>query len=672
MQGYLYFIIRGEDRDVSDDENIYIKIGKTKSPMDRISQYITHHLGPVVPMFYKVWLVENDTSAEVEALEYFNSKRIAKGSSPKPTEVMFATKKDVERYRPRDITAKAIAPHTMMPSEQYSDQVETMDRFEEHWNEIEKIQKPTIDTLTEFFLSREASAKILQAPCGIGKTHMTCTALKTAAAQDEKLKVVVVVPTRLIAQQWQSTFRQIGIQAPIVTKSDIEVKRGTQIEKEDHTGHRFRIMTYSSCASILGSNEWTYIFDEAHHTTGEMSTEGSGCGSTKGLVNRTAGKGCKRLFITFTPKTGLTGQNVNSMENTELYGDYIPFPPLNQLVTTGLLPDYRLTIANTTGFAILNATANEIPRARKIIVYLKDIKEIQEARLYLTQNITKAENIIVAYGQMSEDEINLSRTKFSEPSTEVTWLLTCLLLLEGADLPIADTAVLLAPWQTKARLIQLLLRPGRWFPKKPTFNIVVPHDDGSIQNTLAIAGFTVSPGKHRILMPSKQAQNDDEQQSTSDIIKAAKHIWCVSYTEKHSASSDEAVPAEADFAISIRDRKISALQNGLNNAIKGDCVILKGPTKIAYALVNSVGTAAERVEKDGKIGTRTRTTLSVTFLHKKDDNNDTYPLEPYKTHVMNKWKSSRPIDWSWITNPRYNAGNKFDPERKELLLELLS
>jgi superfamily II DNA or RNA helicase len=679
MQGYLYFVINGSDKEAPEDQQIFIKIGRTKSPMDRISQYITHTLGDVIPQYYKVWRVENDTTAEVDALEFFKDKRIKKGTSTILSEVMKATKAEVDAYKPKDPTAKAIAPHTMMPSEQYSERVEAITRFEEHWHEIKELQEPTVKALVEFFLNKEGDAKVLQAPCGIGKTHMTCSAIMTAAAQEETFKVVVIVPTKLIAQQWQGTFKHLGIAAPIVTRSDVSVIiDGKRVSKEDQVKHRFMIMTYSSCGALEESDGWVYIFDEAHHTTGEASTDNSGFGSTKGLVNRAASAKNKRLFLTFTPKTGLNGSKVNSMDNKELYGDYIPFPPLSQLVNSGLLPDYRLTITNAKSFKTLDVVAKEVPRARKIIVYLKDIKEIEEAQKYLLEDkegrpISQKKDVIVAHGQMSENEITLAKEKFTEPSPDVTFLLTCLLLLEGADIPIADTAVLLAPWQTKPRLIQLLLRPGRWFPKKPTFNIVVPHDDGTIQGTLSIAGFTVSPGKHRILVPQKDGE-EAEEMKTIDIIRKASHIWCVSYTDKNTLSADETVPAEADFEKSIKDCNISALQNGLNNAAKGDCIILKGPSNIVVAVVDNVGTSKELVKKtDGKTGNRTRTSLQVRFLtpDSNKEANIRIPLNAYKKHVSDKWKADRKEDWSWITNPRYNPGNKYDSERRELLLELM-
>ena len=70
-RGYLYFIIRSEDVDTPDDVTIFVKVGMTKDPCSRISNYITHHIGDSPPIYYKIWQLRNEKNEESLALAHF-------------------------------------------------------------------------------------------------------------------------------------------------------------------------------------------------------------------------------------------------------------------------------------------------------------------------------------------------------------------------------------------------------------------------------------------------------------------------------------------------------------------------------------------------------------------------------------------------------------------------
>ena len=189
-----------------------------------------------------------------------------------PSEVIRATKNEIEAYSPQDPQKKAIAPHTVLPAEHYVIKHDVSQRFEEHWEELSQIQNKVITDIVNFLstprddLTASQLARKLRAPCGTGKTHMTCEAIRRVAADDASLKVCVLCPTKLIADQWRGNFYRLGIHAPILTKADLQTKEGEQ--REDQTGHRFRIVTYASCPGLRADPSWTYVFDEAHHTSG--------------------------------------------------------------------------------------------------------------------------------------------------------------------------------------------------------------------------------------------------------------------------------------------------------------------------------------------------------------------------------------------------------------------
>ena len=639
----------------------------TKDPRNRISNYITHHIGDNPPVFYKIWLVHNEKAEETLALQHFEPQRVIKAGTTNPSEVVRISKAQIEAYSPRDPQKCAIAPHTMMPGEKYVTRYDVAQRFEEHWEELRTIQTPIINEIANFFHTDLQSllntpgklARKLRAPCGTGKTHMTCEAIRKVATDLATFKAYIICPTRLIADQWRGNLYRLGIHAPILIKSDIQTKEGEQ--REDQTNHRFLIVTYSSCTAIRANPSWTYIFDEAHHTAGIIDSSN---GITKRLVNDTTITGCRKLFLTFTPKNFQQDKlesnflkQLNSMDNEDLYGTDIQFPDMRSLVESGLMPDYRLTLTYRDYEETLKAVINEIKDAKKIIVCLQSVeghdKSIEATHEFLN-NIKQ--NVFIAHGGMSDEQISESIDNFTNHS-ERSWLLTCLVLLEGADIPAADTVVLLAPWKTETRLIQLLLRPGRWFPKKPTFNIVVPTDEnGLIDINLRVAGFDVTPKKIRHLRTQTIPQEDRPVTSNS-------HVWAVSYTDKNSVEGG-LTPGKSDFDSAISTSQITAIQNGLDKAKVNDLVILRGPSHVAFATISAV--------RSTTAGTRNRTVMDVIFMRLPNGSGQgciLLSVKKYRESIIKLFDGRE--DRDWICNPRFTGANKYDAERHMLITHIL-
>jgi len=715
-RGYLYFIIRSEDMQAPDDATIFIKVGMTKDPRNRISNYITHHVGDSPPIYYKIWQVVNEKLEESLALAHFDEQRITKAGSSSKSEVIRATKAQVEAYSPRDPEKRAIAPHTMLPAEIYVVKYDAAQRFEEHWEELSAIQGRVIAEIVDFLKAPLRDARKLRAPCGTGKTHMTCEAIRQVAVDDASLKVCVLCPTKLIAEQWRGNFYRLGIHAPILTKSDLEVSplpsdfrdprsstsvsrslpetpgsaasSRASVAREDQTDHRFRIVTYASCPGLRADPTWTYVFDEAHHTCG--SIEGDD-GITKRLVNETAAAGCRRLFLTFTPKN-FSGNNQNSMDDVSLYGTDILFPGMRELVTSGLMPDYKLIMTHRDKMETLVAVSQELKTSRKILVCLQSVKDVEamqeQLRAYfpLPTGSAPEDTVHIAHSGMPSEGVTQSIESFSNQLGR-SWLLTCLVLLEGADIPIADTVVLLAPWKTETRLVQLLLRPGRWYPKKATFNIVVSLDENHlIENNLRAAGFEVGPNKLRHLRMVEVAEPGNVPRSLAEIVKD-KHVWAVSYTENSGHNIDTGLnAAETDFANSIAKSQIFAVQRGLDKAEVGHLVMLRGPTSVAFASVLAVRVVLEQTSAGattrGESKDKKRTIMDVRFLPVRwvpfgapqrapstQSKPITISVEDYRACVLELWGQHK--DRRWLCNPHFTGSFKYDAERRAIILRLL-
>jgi hypothetical protein len=664
--GYLYFLIGDEHLGAPEDTEIFFKVGMTKDPRRRISSYITHHLGANPPVYYKVWMVQNEKLEESLALQHFQERRVIKKGSEEHSEVIRATKAEIEAYTPRDAQKRAIAPHTMMPSGRIAASYIMEQRFEEHWEELGEIQATAIAVIVSS-LRTKGDARKLRAPCGTGKTHMTCEAIRMVAVDDPTLKVCILCPTKLIANQWRANLARLGMNAPILTGSDLRTGDGTT--REDQTGYRFRIVTYASCPAIRVDPSWTYVFDEAHHTCGSI---GSDDGVTKRLVNEATTAGCNRLFLTFTPKVHARS-DFNSMDNPTIYGSDIPFPSMQELVRRGLMPDYRLTLTYRDKRETLRAVSNEMRHAKKIIVCLQSIEEIGAMEAFLKQT---EENVYSVHSS-SEGAHQISKNiEDFRGHTTRSWLLTCLVLLEGADIPEADTIVLLAPWTSETRLIQLMLRPGRWFPNKSTFNIVAPDDNEQhIEGNLRIAGLEVTPSKICHLRSAAQPTGTPPAGTPLDAVRQAKHIWAVSYTSKSGHSLSEGPDAvEKDFGSAVDNFQISAVQRGIHTATPGDLVILRGLTYVVFAYVLATKCNTESSPTGKKVK---RVTIDVKYLPVRDGPRNKpclLKVEKFKEYIRTLHSGSK----AWqVCNPLYTAASKapgkfkYDDDRRAIIERII-
>jgi hypothetical protein len=110
MDGYLYFIIRGEDAQAPIDQSIYVKIGRTGNPARRISNYNAAYIGDRPPVYYRLLKVENQVAEEVNALSVFEKNRVRKGGSEILSEVVLITKEAVDGYQPLCRSPIAIDP----------------------------------------------------------------------------------------------------------------------------------------------------------------------------------------------------------------------------------------------------------------------------------------------------------------------------------------------------------------------------------------------------------------------------------------------------------------------------------------------------------------------------------------------------------------------------------
>jgi hypothetical protein len=318
--------------------------------------------------------------------------------------------------------------------------------------------------------------------------------------------------------------------------------------------------------------------------------------------------------------------------------------------------------------------------------------------------------------QVSQNIVDFRTGKVSERS----WLLTCLILLEGADIPEADTVALVAPWKTEVRLIQLLLRPGRWYPKKTSFNIVVSSDeDHLIEDMLRIAGFEITDDKTRHLRAATQETTDEPsdpevahvethsevatqettdepsdlevardkthpevvtQETTGgpsgvDIVRTSGHIRCGSFGKSTSTADN--------FWTTFENSPVVTTKQDMSKWSLGDIVIVMGSSHVAFAYVTGFSRAGE-ISSDGKV-TR-KTSLDVEWLSVKwepqtvagaagsidtsdDDTDGLLTVEQFRECIEEMWGDRE--DKDQICKPDSSEACLYETERRALMLRVI-
>jgi len=372
-------------------------------------------------------------------------------------------------------------------------------------NEIlDSIQKPAIEQLVQFIKSEELAGQLI-APCGSGKTNMTCKAVK------DLKRLVICVPSLRIQEQWGNTIRKdclfLGGDSDDWTKIEEVLKQDTFCI----------ITTYMSCKhliEILPETTELIVFDEAHHMTGLVSDNNeNGEGITRALLKSIVDKKMKRLFLTFTPKDfDSDDENVMSMHDQKIFGRQIVEIKLRDLINQGVLPDYVIWALSSQGNG-LEAKLEQVLLAwdskeiNHLIIFVEDLKDKDIVKEYLKKKV----DCPVLYIDRSQD----TKRVIEDFQDERSILIDCRRLGEGVDIPIADSVAILYPKQSIVEIVQMVLRAGRWCEYKSVFHILLPHvcdeDMSGIQNViLALAKYDEAlRGEIILSLYSKKKENGE-------------------------------------------------------------------------------------------------------------------------------------------------------------------
>lgn len=359
---------------------------------------------------------------------------------------------------------------------------------------LNKIQEPVIQAIQQFILNMLLFAGFVIAPCGSGKTLMTCKGIKGLK------KVIICCPSNQIQGQWASTLITEGVftnkQILNMGSSNNGTTNQDAIRTFMHQDTYCVITTYMSSnllVDIITNDTQILVLDEAHHLGGIVGKEDESEGKTRRLMMKATELQVKRLSLTFTPRIVRNDENLDmeyaSMDDTHIFGSQIAELKIRDLIRKGVLPDYRLwslrdSLKKGTGILgkaklILEAwEAKEIVRGieqnilHHLIVFTRTgeggDKEAVELEKWLKDNVEEDTIVLRATSSNIDSVIR----KFNEAKRAI--IVNCKVLGEGVDIPVANAVAVTYPKHSRGEITQMLLRAGRWYEGKSVFHILLP------------------------------------------------------------------------------------------------------------------------------------------------------------------------------------------------------
>jgi len=420
---------------------------------------------------------------------------------------------------------------------------------------LHTLQQPVISAIHAFQFESLAVAGYVIAPCGSGKTIMTCRGIRGIQ------RTVICCPSKQIQNQWKKTL----IQESVFSAAQIHLVGGsgttdpTLIESLLGQEDSYCVIsTYMSSHLLVNSitpNTECLILDEAHHMAGIVAKEDKGEGRTRRLLLKATELGIKRLSLTYTPRfislshthshtqhkhkqpdTESQSQSNNylTMDDETVFGSKIAELKIRHLIHQGVLPDYRLwTLRDEAqkGNGIIgkaecikeawNATEmvrGEVkPILHHLIVFASTTQEAKDIEAYFREHLSDIPIIRVEEGDALEGPIH----RFTAAPRAI--LVNCFVLNEGVDIPCANAVAITYPKQSRGQITQMILRAGRWYESKPVFHVLIPtfdEDDLSgfeeVLSALASSDDQIRDEIGRISRSIENADSEDQIPKTHD------------------------------------------------------------------------------------------------------------------------------------------------------------
>ena len=216
--------------------------------------------------------------------------------------------------------------------------------------------------------------------------------------------------------------------------------------------------------------------------------------------------------MTYTPRIVRAGKDIGAdrlltMDDPNVFGEELARVDHRDLVNNGVLPDYRVWLArhrgDDDGQIVYAENAAEITldaedctvrawnasefdvvarRERFVLNHLLVFAQTNDHGAHiedvLKQRLNDNNTTILRIDSTVKRSLKDVLEEFTIAPRSI--LMSCKMLGEGVDIPVADSVAIMCNKHSRGDTTQTVLRPGRWQADKPIFHILVPLADNSL------------------------------------------------------------------------------------------------------------------------------------------------------------------------------------------------
>jgi len=301
-------------------------------------------------------------------------------------------------------------------------------------------QENAIQSVLDDLSSNKPMDRVICGDVGFGKTEVALRAALIVALEGKQ--VIVLVPTTLLANQHEKTFKERFTKWPInisvLSRFQSQKKIKTTVTEIESGRVDIAIGTHKILQHIKSFKNLGLAIIDEEHRFGVRHKE-----VIKNLKNN-----IDILTLTATPIPRTLNMALSGIRELSL----ITTPPLNRLTIKTFISEWN-------DLVIQEACLREIKRGGQIYFVHNRVEDIENIKLHLESIIPEA-TIKIGHGQMRETQ--LEEVMFQFYRNEFNLLLCTTIIESGLDIPKANTIIInRADRFGLAQLHQLRGRVGR-------------------------------------------------------------------------------------------------------------------------------------------------------------------------------------------------------------------
>jgi superfamily II DNA or RNA helicase len=307
-----------------------------------------------------------------------------------------------------------------------------------------KKQVVILDSIKKYFKIPQNERGKLILPPGIGKSYISAFYMREMAFHS---KILILVPLRSIKGDFLKVIKDCEVKATVDIKVYNTARNDIELEEDEK---KFTNDEYD-----------LIVYDEAHHFCASKNSK---------LLDI---KARRKLFLTATERIYEDDNHILSMDNRDVFGNYIYSMNISDALMNNLLCDYKILMCDWTRATkgLLDQLCNVYHR-KKIIMLFNTVEKSKTTK----QEIQELKyNVYHLDADTSLNEREVRIREFIE-SAEPSIICSVNVIGEGVNIPCIDTVIFMESRSSNIGVIQNIGRGLRKTPEKDFCIIVVPEE----------------------------------------------------------------------------------------------------------------------------------------------------------------------------------------------------